>query len=70
MQGESLGLMDVHIKLLETFALSLQKKDAEASAKARELPEDLPAVVVEYWQRVPDGQDVLDRWRAARQVSK
>ncbi|MBK6427552.1 MAG: PDZ domain-containing protein [Blastocatellia bacterium] len=70
LQGESLGLMDVHIKLLETFALSLQKKDAEASAKARELPEDLPAVVVEYWQRVPDGQDVLDRWRAARQASK
>lgn len=67
LRGENLGPMDVHSKLLETFAFSLQKKTAEASSKAKELPEDLPIDVVEFWQRVPDGQDVIDRWRAARQ---
>lgn len=67
LQGENLGPMDVNSKLLETFALSLQKKSAEATTKARELPEDLPAPIVEFWQRVPEGQDVIDRWRTARQ---
>jgi hypothetical protein len=68
LQGENLGPMDVNSKLLETFALSLQKKAAEATAKAKELPEDLPAQIVEFWQRVPEGQDVIDRWRVARQA--
>ena len=68
LQGENLGTMDVNSKLLEAFALSLQKKTAEATAKARELPEDLPAPIVEFWQRVPEGQDVIDRWRTARQA--
>lgn len=65
-QGEGWGAMEVHVKVLETFALSLQKKAAEATAKANELPEDLPAAAVEFWQRVPEGQEVIDRWRDAR----
>lgn len=67
LQGENVGPMDVNSKLLESFAFSLQKKNAEATTKARELPEDLPAPIVEFWQRVPEGQDVIDRWRIARQ---
>lgn len=65
-QGETFGTMEVHAKLLETLALSLQNKPVEAGVKAKELPEDLPAAVVDFWQRVPEGQDVIDRWKAAR----
>lgn len=65
-QGETMGPMEVHVKLLETLSLSLQNKKEEAAVKAKELPEDLPAAVVEFWQRVPEGQDMIDRWRVAR----
>jgi len=67
-QGGTFGSLETHVKLLETLALTTQKRDAEASARAKELPEDLPAAVVDFWQKVPDGGDVIERWKAARKA--